>query len=81
MCLYMHKCYAKRNTVITTIYYDTPINAIIVKILNKPTRTIYYNTNFNLFHLLIIDFYTNIDKHCLRMTHKKGSKHVGVLVF
>jgi hypothetical protein len=54
-------------SVITTTYYDMPIIVIIVKILNIPTSTIYYNTNFNLFHLLIINFYTNTDEHSLRV--------------
>ena len=78
MCLYMQR---RILSVITTTYYDMPINAIIVKILNIPTSTIYYKKNFNLFSLLIIHFYTNTDEHPLRMTHKKGSKHVGLLVF
>jgi len=31
-------------SVTTTNCYDTPINALIVKILNIPTSTVYYNT-------------------------------------
>ena len=63
-------------SVITTVYYDTLISTIIFKTVNIPTSTIYYNIKFNVFHLFIIDFYANIGEHSLRMTHKKGSKHV-----
>jgi hypothetical protein len=40
-----------------------------------------FNTILTHFMYLYCMFYTNIHAHSLRMTHKKGSKHIGALLF
>jgi hypothetical protein len=72
---YIYSTYIYSTYIYSTYIYSTYIYSTYIKITND------FNTILKYFSYLLSMFYTNIDANSPRMTHKKGYKHVGVLVF